>query len=204
MIYQLSTYLTSWFIKKGIIKQEDFDLYIYCIDSLLAKFFFYFVVIFVSCTFHIVAPAFFYYLGFLPYRYTAGGYHAKSETRCSILSWSIFGISMYSITWIGNHQLLMLPSLFLVFFSTMIAWCIAPQAHTNKPVSINHKKKLRKICLVIQFLFILLIVLLLFQHYYKYAFSISLGNGIAGIFLLIAYLQKERVKKNEENLVQSM
>lgn len=33
--------MTGWFIGKGFLTQEDYEVYVYCIDSLLGKLFFY-------------------------------------------------------------------------------------------------------------------------------------------------------------------
>ena len=36
MTYQLSMRLTSWFVQKGLLSPKEYDMYVYCIDSLLA------------------------------------------------------------------------------------------------------------------------------------------------------------------------
>ncbi len=41
MIYRLSVWLTKWFIAHGYLEPKDYDVYVYCIDSLLAKIIFY-------------------------------------------------------------------------------------------------------------------------------------------------------------------
>lgn len=85
MTYRFSLWLTNWFIEQGFLKQEDLEVYAYCIDSVLAKMVFYTVLLIVANIFHILPITIMYYLGFTPFRYTAGGFHAKTALRCSLL-----------------------------------------------------------------------------------------------------------------------
>lgn len=195
MIYALSIRLTRWFIKHELLKQEDFDVYVYYIDSLLAKVFFYLLLLIIATCFHIIPITIFYYLGFIPFRYTAGGYHAKTELRCTVMSWLVYGLSMLAVVKWGAGSWVPLFSVFTVLLVTIVAWRLAPLDHFNKPVSAAHKQKLRRFCLLFQGMFILLVMMLLWRHDYIYAFSLVLGNGLAGLFLLLAFYQKEKEER---------
>lgn len=192
MTYQLAGKMTAWFIRKGFLTQGNYEVYTYCIDRLLGQVFFYIALLMVSVWLGILPVTICYYLGFTPFRYTAGGYHAKTDLSCVILTWTVYGASMWLImqsklvpaAWVANS------SLFLVLFASAVALRHAPIDHFNKPVSTARKLLMRKWCLVFQVLFILVTLLLLEQHRYTLAFSIALGNGIAALFLLFAYYQK--------------
>lgn len=41
MTWQLAEKMTGWFIRRGFLAQDDYEVYVYCIDSLLGKVFFY-------------------------------------------------------------------------------------------------------------------------------------------------------------------
>ena len=190
MIYRLSMWLTSWFVEHEALKREDYDVYVYCIDSLLNKVFFYGVIITVAGIFHILPITFWYYVGFIPFRYTAGGYHAKTETACSLLSWTVYGLSMiFVINMRFADMPIQLIPLILISVDTLIAWRYAPVAHINKPVASAQKQKLRKVCLCFQGCYLWVTMLLIWQHSYNFAFSLALGNSIAAIFLVLAYYQ---------------
>ncbi len=192
MTWQLAEKMTGWFIRRGFLAQDDYEVYVYCIDSLLAKIFFYMALMLISLWLGILPVTIWYYLGFTPFRYTAGGYHAKTDLTCVILTWTVYGASMWLImqselvpaAWVASS------SLVLVLFASAVALRHAPIDHFNKPVSTARKLQMRKWCLVFQVLFILVTLLLLGQHRYTLAFSIALGNGIAALFLLFAYYQK--------------
>lgn len=192
MTWQLAEKMTGWFIRRGFLAQDDYEVYVYCIDSLLGKVFFYLTLFLVADCFGILPVTICYYLGFTPFRYTAGGYHAKTDLTCVILTWTVYGASMWLVAqseqvpaaWVANS------SLILLLFASAVALRHAPIDHFNKPVSTARKLMMRKWCLAFQVLFILVTLLLLGQHRYTLAFSIALGNGIAALFLLFAYYQK--------------
>lgn len=64
MIYSLSEKLTAWFVKKDLLRQDDFEVYVYCIDSLLTKLFYYIVILAVSICLHMVPQSCYIILGF--------------------------------------------------------------------------------------------------------------------------------------------
>lgn len=201
MIYRLSIWLTKWFINKGLLKEEDYDVYVYCLDSLLAKIVFYSVLCSVALVFDIIAITVFYYLSFITFRYTAGGYHAKTELGCSVLSWAVYAINMYLIIQISNasENTAIIVSVGNILFSILVALKYAPIDHFNKPVSQQKKMRLRKYCLSFQWLFVLLTILLLYQRHYTLSVSLTLGSGVAALFLVIAYYQKRGGRVNEKN-----
>jgi len=201
MIYRLSVWLTKWFIKNDYLQQEDYETYVYCIDSLLAKIVFYISLSIVALLFNIVPITIGYYVGFITFRYTAGGYHAKTALRCSVLSWSVYAIMMYLIVRLNTapETMIVIAAMSSMTLALLVAWRHAPIDHFNKPVSTEKKQRLRQYCLGFQSAFMVLTMLLLSQHYYNLAVSLAFGSGVAALFLLIAYHQKGG-KENEKDL----
>lgn len=193
MTYQLSVRLTSWFVRKGLLQPKDYDVYVYCIDSLLAKLFFYSALFAAAMWFHILPQTVWYYIGFTAFRYTAGGYHAHSDTACMVLTWAVYIASMLFVQWLveGSAVYSAVLAVCLVLFGTVTAIKHAPIDHFNKPVSDTRKLVMRKRCLRFQILFVLLTALLLAKQAMLYALCLALGNGIAAAFLLFAYYQKK-------------
>lgn len=192
MIYRLSVWLTKWFIKNGYLQQEDYEAYVYCIDSLLAKIVFYISVGIVALFFDIIPITICYYVGFMAFRYTAGGYHAKTELGCMVLSWSVYALMMYALIRLNaaSETVIAIVAMSSMAFALLVAWRHAPIDHFNKPVSMEKKQRLRKYCLGFQSAFMILTMLLLHQHYYNLAVSLAVGSGVAALLLLIAYYQK--------------
>lgn len=193
MTYQLSMRLASWFVQKGLLQPKDYDVYVYCIDSLLAKLFFYSTLFAAAVWFHILPQTVWYYIGFTAFRYTAGGYHANSDKACMVLTWAVYIASMLFVQQLaeGSAVWSAVLAVCLVLFGTATALKHAPIDHFNKPVSAARKQLMRKRCLRFQMLFVLLTVFLLAKQAMLYALCLALGNGIAAAFLLFAYYQKK-------------
>lgn len=200
MIYQLSSKMTKWFIEKKLLCKEDYAVYVYCIDSLLARILFYSTMIIVAALLHILPITLFYYLMFIPYRYTAGGYHMQSELACLVSSWAVYAFSMLIIVNLGKAEqfLIVIIITILSVVTISVTLKLAPIEHTNKPMSNNQKLTLRKRCLVFQIIYLMAIMLFLNQHYYIYALSLAMGNSIAMIFLVVAYFSKRKGDENNE------
>ena len=97
MTYQLAQKMTRWFIQNCFLKEEDYDVYVYYIDSLLAKIFFYTEIAVAAIFLRMVPETLSYYWGFSTIRYTAGGFHAKTGKACAVISWITYFLSMIVI-----------------------------------------------------------------------------------------------------------
>ncbi len=193
MTYQLAQKMTRWFIQNCFLKEEDYDVYVYYIDSLLAKIFFYTEIAVAAIFLRMVPETLSYYWGFSTIRYTAGGFHAKTGKACAVISWITYFLSMIvimSVAHLLSATLLVSSSLVLLIFSLAIVLRYAPMAHINKPVPPSKKARMKKICVGFQVVHMLITVLLFTQHGYIYAFSLALGDVLAALALLIAYYQK--------------
>lgn len=104
MIYRFAAGLTGWFIQKGLLQQEDYEVYVYCIDRLFGQLFFYITLFTVAIYLHIVPQTIWYYIGFNAFRYTAGGYHAKTDKACIMLTWTVYAVSMLAVHYAAPLQ----------------------------------------------------------------------------------------------------
>lgn len=193
MTYQLAQKMTHWFIQNNFLKEEEYDVYVYYIDSLLAKVFFYTEIVLVAILLRMLPETISYYWGFSTIRYTAGGFHAKTDKACAIISWIAYFSSMVvimSVSHLLSVTLMMACSLMLLLFSMVVVLGYAPIEHINKPVPPSKKARMKKYCVGFQGIHILITVLLFIQHGYIYAFSLALGDALAALALLIAYYQK--------------
>lgn len=193
MTYQLAQKMTRWFIQNNFLNEKEYDVYVYYIDSLLAKVFFYTEIVLVAIILCMLPETISYYWGFSTIRYTAGGFHAKTDKACAIISWITYFSSMIVIKNVSHLMpvtLMMACSLVLLLFSLVIVLGYAPIEHINKPVPPSKKARMKKYCVNFQEIHILITVLFFIQHGYIYAFSLALGDALAALALLIAYYQK--------------
>jgi len=188
MIDRLAAGLTGWFIQQGLLQQEDYDVYVYCIDRLFGQIVFYITLFAVAIYLHIVPQTIWYYIGFNAFRYTAGGYHAKSDKACIALTWAVYAASMLAVHYAAPYTTATSAgSIVCVVLGTIVAVRHAPIDHFNKPVSAERKLQMRRYCLMFQLVFMLLVLLLLALRMGEFALCLALGNGLAALFLLYAY-----------------
>ena len=84
MIGKLSVLLAKKLVKNGNIQENEQEMYVYGFFMFLSHMFY----LFVACIFGIVFNCFIesviFYVLFQSIRRYAGGYHAKTETKCEI------------------------------------------------------------------------------------------------------------------------
>ncbi|WP_312045711.1 accessory gene regulator ArgB-like protein [Anaerotignum sp.] len=92
-----------------------------------------------------------YLICFLPLRIFAGGYHAKTQLRCYIMSSFTTVIILLGIQFLQQQESIW--EFLSYFVSFGIIWRFAPVADANKPLlekeQVNYQKKVRKVLLLL-------------------------------------------------------
>ena len=86
MIGKLSDKLTLALIRRGQIDADERELYAYGFFILLSDLFFGIIACLIGAVCGVILEAILFYIAFRCIRQYAGGYHAKTETRCQVLS----------------------------------------------------------------------------------------------------------------------
>lgn len=148
MISKLSGNLVKVLIKNNKIRAEEQELYEYGVYVLLTQLFFFCVSCACGFLFGVPVESIIYYISFQFIRKYAGGYHAKTETRCQIFSsLSIIGcIALMKIAY--NHNLLIAAAAFVAAASLLII-AFAPLDTPEKPLTAKEYKHFRKISVII-------------------------------------------------------
>ncbi len=79
---------------------------------------------------------------FIPLRIFAGGYHAKTQLRCYVMSTITTIILLYLIGFLQKNMGVKAITLYII--SACIIWCLAPVQDKNKPLDLDEQKKYRK------------------------------------------------------------
>lgn len=146
MISYLSRKISSFFISLEIISYEDFEVYIYSLEILIATLLNFFALCLIAVATRTVVKTAFYLLAFLPLRQLAGGYHAENHLRCFLILMAVYGTFLLLIEY--------LPISYFVYFivasllvSVFLIFRFAPVEDKNKPLSsqevVEFKKKSR-------------------------------------------------------------
>lgn len=86
MINKISSKIVEILIKHSLVENEDKELYLYGFFILLSQILYFIIVITIGILFNVIFESIIFYITFQFIRRYAGGYHAKTETRCEILS----------------------------------------------------------------------------------------------------------------------
>lgn len=194
MINNLSAQLTNRLIAKGTISENEQELYCYGFFILLSQLL-YFIL---AAVFGLILGCFFesviFYIAFQFIRRYAGGYHAKTETRCEIMSAiSIIAcivVIQMSTTYNFNIVLLCLAAVATIFIAVL-----SPLDTPEKPLSEKEFRYFRKISWIILFALATAIVISYFVGFSVVFVSCSMSLILESI-LLVAGKIKRSIQKS--------
>lgn len=144
MINKLSTILTNNLLSKGLISTDERDLYIYGLFMLLSEALFSILACLTGIIFKCFFESVIFFISFMLIRRFAGGFHAKTETVCEILS---------SLAIIGSIALIKLSKIYdmktallcIALVCTVVIFILCPLDTPEKPLSDKEFKHFRKI-----------------------------------------------------------
>lgn len=79
---------------------------------------------------------------FIPLRVFAGGYHAKTQFRCYVMSTTATVIILYLVAFLQENMGVEAIALYII--ASCIIWKLAPVQDKNKPLDLDEKRKYRK------------------------------------------------------------
>lgn len=143
MIKQLAKGITSFLIRKSIIKIEDVEIYQYGTEQILIN------SISVSGAFIIATitemwiETIFFFIGLVPVRMIAGGYHADTPIGCSLLTSTVYILNLVMINIIKKYMgLLMILTITTIVL--VIIFLFAPVDHKHRVLIDSEKLIIKK------------------------------------------------------------
>ena len=194
MINNLSAQLTNRLIVKGTISENEQELYCYGFFMLLSQWLY----LILAAVFGLILGCFFesviFYIAFQFIRRYAGGYHAKTETRCEIMSAiSIIAcivVIRMSTTYNFNIVLLCLAAVATIFIAVL-----SPLDTPEKPLSEKEFRYFRKISWIVLFALVTAIVTSYFVGFSVVFVSCSMSLILESILLIAGKIKKSIQKK---------
>ena len=137
-------HITDYFIETGIINTKDQASYIYCFEYAIDTILFPLTLLVFGIIFNRFIPSFLFCIIIIPLKMMVGGAHASTRIRCSIISYTLFIVTLF------NYKLLnIFPLTFLAICYIMcctIVVLLSPVDHKNNRLSYAIKSKLKKLC----------------------------------------------------------
>lgn len=121
-------------------------------------------------------------------RQYAGGYHAKSQSVCAIISCLIYGSCLFLIKYCFINGIIQLV---LCVLSILVIFFLAPVDNANNELSISEKKYLRKkVRLSLSLEVMIFVILLVSEHTYWSGIVVN-SMIIVAILVLIGFIENK-------------
>ena len=143
MISHLSSAIAKKLIRSNIISEQEFELYHYGLFVMLTELFLLIYCLAVGLVFRcIAASAVFFAVFFLLHKF-AGGFHAKTELHCQLITLTSFLLCIAGIRY--SAALPQTVLLVLCIISSLGLIVMAPADTPQKPLSKEECKKFKKL-----------------------------------------------------------
>jgi accessory gene regulator B len=183
MMIQLIDKVAEQFIDNDIINGEDKELYTYGLQQGLIMIANILTTLFIGFLFGMLWQSIVFMIAYFPLRSFAGGYHAKTQLRCYILSIILTSIVLLVIKFIPWTNF-MIWSLALI--AGIIILILAPVEDSNKSLDemeVRVYKKWTVIILLIELVFIVLIATIV--NLYEVGICIAISLLVLSVILII-------------------
>lgn len=194
MISKVAKIITQYLIKKHAIEDDDYQIYHYGLFVLISEIFFWGYCLFVGAVLKIVLPSLlFCAFFFLSHRF-AGGFHAKTELHCLIITLSSFLISIIAI-----KLSVQLNDIFLLVFyvcCSIILIVLSPADTPQKPLSNKDKILFKKITSLIVAVGFIAIVVLNTNKLYLYSNAITVAVFLQSLSVVCGRLFNKKMLTN--------
>lgn len=170
--------------------KDNYELYEYAVYIILSSAFHIITVIALGLCFNLLVESLIFYFTFIAIRKFAGGYHAKTPTRCYLFS-VISSILMLCIIKSVNSVSSKFTYLLIIFelLCVVMIISISPLDTENNPLSIREKKLYKLIASFISIFIFIISVICVFLGYRNIGLSIICGVIMSTLVLLMRKIQ---------------
>lgn len=131
MIKQFANNITFFLIQENIIQEDDAEVYLYGTEQILINLITFVMIGLMATIIDVWIETVFFFVGMVPIRIVAGGYHAKTPQKCNILSVLVYVLNVFLI----NLLTCFMTYPFIIIICTMVLVIIfhyAPVDHKNR------------------------------------------------------------------------
>ncbi|MEF9992530.1 MAG: accessory gene regulator B family protein [Romboutsia sp.] len=144
MFKSYASKITSFLIENKEIDKEDYEVYKYGFEILIAFITNIVIVLIIGLLFNKIFYSIVFLACYCPIRQFAGGYHANNYTNCLLIFILIFILTM-NIPLNVDSQIYTLIIFTISTLSCIGIFILAPLEHRNNPLTLSEIKKYKKI-----------------------------------------------------------
>lgn len=188
LLSRISKKMSSYFIKRGDIAEEEREIYDYYFEIMLSTVLNALFLIICGILFNNIINTILFMIGFVIFRTVSGGFHASSHMKCFFTLASVFFVLIIILKFVPVQWINVLTIIFLLI-STLLIYFIAPVEHKNNPLDENTREKLKKSAQILSVLISFIIIVLIFTiGFSKYIFSFCYGMFAVAISIVTVKL----------------
>lgn len=194
MLNNLGKRLTNTLINNHQIDESERCLYEYGFFILLSNMVYLIITLILGSVFNILIESIVFYITFSLIRRYAGGFHASSEMKCTLITTTSIFLCLLCTKLCETNNIQM-PILVLTSIATVLIFALCPLDTPEKPLTKEEYKYFRKISWLILLLIVLTISI---GWYFKLEFLIypcCMGLILESILLVLGKI-KRLIKKN--------
>lgn len=199
MYNKISQKITEKFITLGVISKDDYEIYKYGFELLIALLLTTIIIILISLFIGKFIETVLYLVGFFSVRVICGGYHAKHHYTCFLTTiFSYFLFLLFNICFYSKPYL-NLTAGFMTIVSAILIIAFAPIEHPDNPMTEYRKKRNRFLSLILSIVICLIHFASLFSEIaLLYVFNYTAGIFLAALAILAAKIEIVILKRKEE------
>lgn len=178
------------FLCKDEGQKDNFDLYEYAIYILLSSAFHIATVIVLGLVFNLLTESLVFYLSFIAIRKFAGGYHAKTPTRCYVFS-VISSIIMLCLIKYANSVGNIFTYLLIIFelLCVVLIILMSPLDTENNPLNSYEKKWYKTLAVLISVCIFIISLFCVLTELRNIGYSLICGVIMSTLVLLMRKVQ---------------
>lgn len=178
------------FLCKDEGQKDNFDLYEYAIYIILSSAFHMATVIVLGLVFNLLTESLVFYLSFIAIRKFAGGYHAKTPTRCYVFS-VISSIIMLCLIKYANSVGNIFTYLLIIFelLCVVLIILMSPLDTENNPLNSYEKKWYKTLAVLISVCIFIISLFCVLTELRNIGYSLICGVIMSTLVLLMRKVQ---------------
>jgi accessory gene regulator B len=200
-MYNLSFKIITHLEKRGLLQGEDREIIAYGLFSFAFNAYCLVLCIIIGLLLNIAVESVIFFCSFLFIRRYAGGYHAKKEWMCLILSTLGIFISNLLIRFCISYISFYIAYLLASFVLGIMICLLSPLEADNKPLDAYEIKRYKKSSVIRIVITFAVIVLLFFVNEYSFVISIMASIIFENFLIVVGYIQKLKRKFDSQNAV---
>lgn len=192
MVKSCAQNITSFLISNKTIEEEEYELYIYGFETLIAFIVNIAAILAVGAMFNKFIHTLLFLLCYCPIRQFSGGYHAENYKKCLFVFLSIYIIDI-SILRLLMHNISNIVIIIITILCSLVAIKYSPMEHRNNPLSDEEKKRYKNIVILLISLVLIAVAIGIYNiRFYEYALYIASSIWCIFIMLYLAIINKRK------------